>query len=161
MKTMGEREVEDLYKRYFPVIRRKCERMVRNSDEAQDLAQETFARLWANRETLRDVDAVVGWIYRTATRVAINRIRRDRLTLLDIEAASPESGAADQIEARQELQRMFQHMKPRELEVMILSRVDRLTQDEISTVMSISSRTVRRILSNGDERLQRLQGSGL
>jgi RNA polymerase sigma-70 factor (ECF subfamily) len=49
--------------------------MIRDQGEAEDLTQETFLRAHARRESLRDPDAAVGWLYRIATRVTLDRLR--------------------------------------------------------------------------------------
>lgn len=74
-RDMRHDDVESTYQRYYPVIWAKCRRMLRDPAEAQDLAQETFARLWASRDSLHDSEAALGWVYRTATRLAVDRLR--------------------------------------------------------------------------------------
>src|SRR5207302_10717908 len=39
-------DVEAAYRRYFVLIREKCRRMLADFAEADDVAQETFVRLW-------------------------------------------------------------------------------------------------------------------
>src|SRR5438477_9501783 len=70
--------VDAVYRRYFPSIREKCKRMLGDSEESRDVAQETFARLWAAQLPLREPNQVVAWIYRTSTRLAIDRLRARR-----------------------------------------------------------------------------------
>src|SRR2546427_10490010 len=50
--------------------------MLSDLAEADDAAQETFVRLW--RARLRDSDPrrLTAWIYRTSTRIAIDRLRK-------------------------------------------------------------------------------------
>jgi RNA polymerase sigma-70 factor (ECF subfamily) len=50
--------------------------MVRDSSEAEDLTQETFLRAHARRDSLRDPAAALGWLYRIATRVTLDRLRQ-------------------------------------------------------------------------------------
>ena len=57
-------------------IYRYIRSMVRDSSEADDLTQKTFLRAYAGRATLRDPEAVLGWLYRIATRVTLDRIRQ-------------------------------------------------------------------------------------
>lgn len=153
---MNTPEIEEAYRRYFPVIRAKCTRMLRDSTDAQDVAQETFARLWARRNDLRDAEALLAWIYRTATRLAVDRIRSDRVATSAI-LREPVEGVdiTDRIEARQALDAFMRRLGRRELEILLLSRVDGLTQDEIARVLRISDRTVRRALRKIDDGARR------
>jgi len=41
--------IEHTYRRYFALIRGKCTRVLGDTSEAEDVAQETFTRLWWHR----------------------------------------------------------------------------------------------------------------
>jgi len=49
--------------------------VLRNSAEAEDVAQEALLRAYRNFHRLRDRDRFRGWIARTAWRLALDRIR--------------------------------------------------------------------------------------
>jgi len=57
-------------------IQRYIRSMIRDGSEAEDLTQETFLRAHARRESLRDPGAALGWLYRIATRVTLDRFRQ-------------------------------------------------------------------------------------
>ena len=159
---MNTLEIDDAYRRYFPTIRAKCRRMIAEPAEAEDVAQETFVRLWNSRAELRDGGAVAAWIYRTATRLAVDRMRRravhDRhqFTLeanqrgLDLD---PERRAA----LVQFLGALAAKLPRRELEITLLSRIDGLDTQEIAALFALSERSVRRILQQADARMQTLR----
>lgn len=135
------------------MILAKCSRMLDDPDEAHDVAQETFTRLWARRRTVRDAKAVTAWLYRTSTRLAIDRLRlRARL--------EPDNGAEpagpvdleDQAAARMAIQTLCRRAPAKEMEVVLLSAVDGLTHVEISAVTGRSERTVRRLLASFQKR---------
>src|SRR5438046_3042665 len=73
-RSMAELSIDDAYRRYFALIRAKCQRMLAASGEAEELAQETFVRFWREAGRL-DERAALGWMYKTATRLAIDRLR--------------------------------------------------------------------------------------
>jgi len=158
---MVEVEVEEAYRRYFPIVREKCSRMLRDPTEAQDVAQETFTRLWSNRARLRNPDAIASWIYQTSTRLAVDRYRRLARTgdvafpaddLLGSDVHNPERLG----QTREVLARLAREVPARELEVAVLSRVDGLSHEEIGRVVGRSDRTVRRLLAKFELRLARL-----
>lgn len=148
----------DAYRSYFPLLVRKCARMLGDGHEAQDIAQETFIRF--ARSTLLEADArtVTAWLYRTSTRLAIDRIRVRRRETDDsvlaraFHADTPEASA----ELHALLAKLMTHVPAAELEVALLSRADGLTQPEIAEVMGMHERSVRRLLVRFDERLHRL-----
>jgi RNA polymerase sigma-70 factor, ECF subfamily len=149
--------LETAFRRHYPALREKCRRMLRDSQEADDVAQETFVRLWNSEMVGHDPRQVTAWIYKTSTRIAIDRLRasanRGRL------APEPEDLAPDlaaRLEARVGLARLVDELPEQELELLLLHRWDGLTHPEIAEVTGRSARTVRRLLKRCEERLERL-----
>jgi RNA polymerase sigma-70 factor (ECF subfamily) len=158
MGSLTEDQVEEAYRRYFPIIVRKSGRMLRDASEAQDLAQETFLRLWRSRLDLRDAAATIAWLYQTCTRLALDRLRsrvrpaEGSAELADA-LASPEASAEDRSHHRALLKEMIDRFPAAEIEAAILSRVDGLNHQEIGEVLGTSERTVRRLLARIDGRI--------
>jgi RNA polymerase sigma factor (sigma-70 family) len=150
--------VEEAYRRYFPMIVRKSQRMLRDSSEAQDLAQETFLRLWKSRLDLRDATATTAWLYKTCTRLALDRLRspvrraESSAELADA-IASPDANAEERSHHRRLLGELMQAFPSAEIEAAVLARVDGLNHQEIGEVLDISERTVRRLLARADTRI--------
>ena len=162
---MPDLDIEPLYRRYFPIIRAKCARMLGDSEDAQDVAQETFTRLWSERSRLTGVEGVLAWLYQTSTRLAIDRFRRARRTahdgaealLADQEGADSTQDLQRLVGSRKLLARVAAGVPAAELEVAVLSRVDALTHREIAEVVGASERTVRRLLHKFEARIDRLR----
>jgi len=53
-----------------------CYRMLASFDEAEDAVQETLLRAWRNRETFEGDDLFRAWLYRIATNVCLDVLRR-------------------------------------------------------------------------------------
>jgi RNA polymerase sigma-70 factor (ECF subfamily) len=158
------RDFDSAYRRYFPLIREKCRRMLDDSGEADDVAQDTFIRLW--QAGLEDAGSrrISSWIYRTSTRLAIDRIR-ERLRrrgsyegVSGLENLPAPARSDDVLSARRQLHQLARTVPAEELEIAVLSRLDRLTHAEIGEVLEISDRTVRRRLQELERRLQELLG---
>jgi RNA polymerase sigma-70 factor, ECF subfamily len=153
--------LEQFFQEVFPVIRAKCARMLGDTESAADIAQETFLRLWVSPVARQPAPARLRWIYQTSTRLAIDLLRRRRLAVevparAGVDAPHTGAGAESVAAARQGLERLGAELSADELEVVILSRFDRMTQDEVAEVTEMSSRSVRRILRRVDERLVRM-----
>lgn len=146
--------LEDAFRRHYPALREKCRRMLRDPQDADDVAQETFVRLWKSNLAGDDPRAVTAWIYKTSTRVAIDRLRasatRQRLAP---PAEEPTGDLAAQVQVKASLERLAQQMPPDELELVLLQHWDGMTQGEIAEVTGRSERTVRRMLKRSEERL--------
>lgn len=57
-------------------LRVHCYRMLGSYDEAEDLTQEAFLRAWRARETLEGVDNARAWLYRIATHLCLDFLRK-------------------------------------------------------------------------------------
>lgn len=162
---VSELELHAAYRKFFPLIREKCRRMLGDAEEAQDVAQETFVKLWQARLQDGDPRRTTAWIYKTATRLAIDRLRKKRRSPAavadeaDLEAGD-EGGWMAGTDARAELTRWAALLPAEELEVAMLSRLDRLTHPEIGEVLGVSERTVRRLLTRLEERVTRARTEG-
>ncbi|HET9450070.1 MAG TPA: RNA polymerase sigma factor [Aggregicoccus sp.] len=154
--------VQAAYQAYFPRIREKCRRMLGDAGEAEDVAQETFVRLWQAGLPSGPPERVMAWVYRTSTRLAIDRMRRRQVRREELGAAAL-SEAVDpaclesQVGRRDALLRLAAQLPADELEVVLLHRLDRLTQPEIAEVAKVSERTVRRLLQRFEQRVQPLK----
>jgi RNA polymerase sigma-70 factor (ECF subfamily) len=154
------RSVEALYRRYFSVIREKCRRMLSDPQEAEDVAQETFTRLWLRGPSGDSAEAALPWIYATSTRLVVDRLRRRRRARcadLGRSGAHVTLDAPDEVVAtRQLLQALARKLSERELALAILLRLDGFTQPDAARTLGTSERTVRRLLTQIDARIAAL-----
>ena len=157
-------ELESTFRRYFPLIREKCRRMLGDAD-GDDVSQETFVRLWRARLAGADPLTVTAWIYRTSTRLAIDLLRqRQRRAAPETVAimgglASQRPSADQALQTRREVEELARSLPADELELVLLHRLDGLTQAEIAEVAGVSDRTVRRVLQRFDARVQTLRAA--
>ena len=68
-----------LVKKYQEEVYWIIRRLVINHDDADDLAQETFIKIWKNIGEFRGDSALFTWIYRIATNEALLFLRKKRL----------------------------------------------------------------------------------
>ena len=81
--------LNDLMARHStPIFHFLC-RMLGNEDDAQDLAQETFVRVYRARESFRSNEKFATWLYTIAANLARNHFRwRSRHPNVSLEVAS-------------------------------------------------------------------------
>jgi len=70
-------DVEALYRRYAPMVLRRCRQLLRNDDLAADAMQETFVKVLRHADTLND-RYPSSLLYRIATNVCLNLLRTQR-----------------------------------------------------------------------------------
>jgi RNA polymerase sigma-70 factor (ECF subfamily) len=76
---------------FRPQVQRHILAMIRDPLEAEELTQDTYVRALERRAQLRDPQAALAWLYRIATTVTLDRLRRRRpsiVPLLDEEATA-------------------------------------------------------------------------
>jgi RNA polymerase sigma-70 factor (ECF subfamily) len=86
-------EASALFSAYHDRIYRYVLSLVHNPSEAEDLAQDTFLRAYSHRDSLRDPNAVRGWLYRIATHVCLDRLRQ-RVVQVSMDSEEGERGMA-------------------------------------------------------------------
>jgi RNA polymerase sigma-70 factor (ECF subfamily) len=90
-----ERQFEERMRDSAALAVRVAYGVLRQRSDAEDVAQEAFARAYRRFERLRDRAAFRAWIVRTAWRLAIDRWRADRRRLTRELRAVPATAAAN------------------------------------------------------------------
>ncbi len=86
--------LNDLMERHAPAVFHFLCRMLNHEDDANDLAQETFVRVFRARETFRPTEKFSAWLFTIAANLARNQIRwRTRHPNVSLDA---ETGATEQ-----------------------------------------------------------------
>lgn len=129
--------------------------LVHNPSEAEDLTQDTFLRAYSRRDSLRDPNAVRGWLYRIATRVCLDRVRqRIAQVSLDgdegtrsVDTVSSASPSALEVAEREEtgacVQRCLDFLSDSYRAVILLHEAHSLTAAEIAELLGESVGTIK------------------
>lgn len=72
-----------LIDRYKEGLYRHCFRFVRDEDAAEDIAQQTFIKAYVHLEKYDHIHAFSTWLYKIATNVALEELRRKKALPLD------------------------------------------------------------------------------
>lgn len=85
-----------LYDKYAPMVFGVCLRYVPSFDEAQDVLQEVFIKVFDGLGGLRNYEAIKAWICRIASRAAVNYLLAlPHVEFVDISSPIFQDGLAD------------------------------------------------------------------
>jgi RNA polymerase sigma-70 factor, ECF subfamily len=156
-------------------------RLTEDAEEARDLTQETFLRVFRSIDRFRGDADLKTWIYRIALNQARNRWRwwrrrrRDATVSLDSETTRDEQPLSARLRDAGMNPEQETLMREREMalrqalrtlgrlyrEVVILRDVEGLSYEEVAAALEISIGTVKSRLSRGRQELRRKLGSSL
>ncbi len=140
-------------------IKRMLARMVQNSHEAEDLAQETFVRLYQQRACFREGARFSPWLYAIAANLARNRLRwwrrrpavsldawmqpepREGRALREIADSSP-VGGIEQRERAEAVRAAVAALPVKLREVVVLSEYEGLSNAETGEALGLSAKAV-------------------
>jgi RNA polymerase sigma-70 factor, ECF subfamily len=143
-------DVEALYKKYGPMVLRRCRSLLKDEERARDAMQDTFVRLLKGRERLTG-DAPSSLLYCIATNVCLNMMRSDKArpesagdAMLEAIAGSDDVEALGQ--ARVLAEGIFEKEEPSTRAMAVLHYVDGLTLEETAARVGLSVSGLRKRL---------------
>ena len=155
---------EGLYRRFSRTMFRVCLRYAANRQEAEDLLQEGFMRVFADLRDYRGEGSLEGWIRRVIIRAALRALRQRRIfEQIDEQADSRLLAGADDAEdiqgvaddARQ-VTALFRQLPAGYRTVLNLFAIEGYSHDEIAGLLGISAGTSRSQLSKARAMLRKL-----
>jgi RNA polymerase sigma factor (sigma-70 family) len=157
-------DVDSFYRRYGPMVLRRCHKLLRSEAQAQDAMQDVFVSVLSHQESLEDV-APAGLLLRIATNVCLNRLRTTRrrpespddALLLRIATSGPDGeGLAV---ARGLLARVFGEgpLAASSQTIAVMHLLDGMTLEEVAAEAGLSVSGVRKRLRTLRARLVELE----
>lgn len=155
-------DVESTYRRYGPMVLRRCRTMLHDEHQATDAMQDVFVQLLRHHDRLED-RGLSSLLYRIATNVCLNRIRSSRRRPEDassellgrIADAAPSDSA--QSEARSMLDRVLGREPVSTATIAVLHLHDGMTLQEVADAVGLSVSGVRKRLRKLKANLQELE----
>ena len=164
----GDRKSQKaLYERFSSAMFGLCLQYASNEDDARDIMQEGFIKVYKHIEQVKNPDAIPGWIRRIMINTALEKYR-SQVVLKKIDEVTHESdmevsnSAFDNMTA-EEIVEMIQGLTPKYRMVFNLYAIEGYNHKEISEMLGISEGTSKSNLSRArgilQERIRKLYGS--
>ncbi len=147
-----KREFEERLAECGPLAYRVARGVLRNTADAEDVAQEALLRAYSKFDRLRDRNRFRAWLVRIAFRLALDRLRSGkrrelRDTLWSQPVRQPLGATAEDLAVSNEFQAHLENALaelPEKLRlVLLLAAMEGHTIDEIASMLGISTGTVK------------------
>lgn len=162
---------EELVLRYQTQVYNLCYRMTGNAEDAADLTQDAFVKVWKHLGSFQFDSSFSTWLYRLATNCCLDFLRsqkrkptislvveneEDGEQTIDIEAdgPTPEEQVISR-EEREELLWAMNQLDDEQRQILTLRVVNDLSYTDIAEILNIKEGTVKSRLSRARENLRK------
>lgn len=128
-------------------------------EEAEDLAQEAFLKLWERWDRIDSIRDPTGYLFRIALNGFRMRRRRATMAIRRQPAASEQRDGFVEAEMREDVRRLLLEVTPRQRAALLL--VDQLgyPTEQAASILRIRPSTVRNLVSQGRKTLRSTEGA--
>ena len=154
---------ETLVRRKTSKVYALCYRIIGNAEDAKDISQLVFIKLWENLEKYDPQYAFDTWLYRMVTNVAIDFMRnkqsRDNAVNSNLRLVKTAADAEQTVVvARKEVESVFDAvssvLSPKQKTIFVMNQMEDLPSSEIARVLGCRESTVRNHLFNARKLMQ-------
>lgn len=160
----GDHEAFDtLYIQYSPKVRHFLTGFVKDKDEASDMTQDIFFKIWNNRETISRVDSFQAYLFRMARNMIYDyyehNLIKENYTLKQQGTSLYAEIIEEELYAKELailIDIAIEKMPRQRRNIFLMSRKENLTNEEIARKLGISKRTVENHLTQALSDLRKI-----
>jgi RNA polymerase sigma-70 factor (ECF subfamily) len=157
----GERNAfGHLVDRYQKVVYNVAYRVVGNTQDAEDVAQTVFLKVYENLSTYNPRFQFFSWLYRIAVNEAVNAKKRLRQTIeltedSALEQYTPHDGAVA-LDVENQIGSALMSLTPENRAILILRHYQEFSYKDIAYIMELSEQKVKSRLYSARQRLGKI-----
>ena len=147
---------ELLFRFYYPGLVTFASRIVLDPDEAEEIVQDFFVKLWSGRKEIKKSDTLKSYFFTSVKNRALNYLKKEKISekvrenlreMIETDQLyQPDLFVESELQSR--IKTAFKKLPSRTNEVFTLSRFQGLSNDQIAEQLNISKRTVETQISN-------------
>ena len=154
---------EQLVRRKTSKVYALCYRVIGNAEDAKDISQLVFIKLWENLEKYDPAYAFDTWLYRMVTNVAIDFMRNKQsrenavnsnLRLVKTSFDAEQGVVVQHKEVENVFNEVSSRLSPKQKTIFIMNQMDDMPSSEIAKVLGCRESTVRNHLFNARKLMQ-------
>ena len=119
-------------------------KFLRNSEDAQDIVQDVFEKLWINRKKV-EVEKAKAWMFTTAHNAMVNYVTKKQRMVLPGDDLIPEKAKTERslFESSQVVNRAVSILPPVQKSIILLRDLEGYTYEEIGDILELSPSQVK------------------
>lgn len=147
---------ELLFRYYYPGLVIFAANIVADKDEAEEIVQDFFVRLWENRSAIKAGNSIKSYVFTSVKNRSINYLKNYHVKQQVVEELKKQMETEIRFnpdiytntELHRRLKEAFTKLPPRTAEIFTLSRFKGFSNDQIAEDLQLSKRTVETQVSN-------------
>jgi len=150
LKKSDRAVVREIFLRYHAVLCRVSFRIVNDKEEAKDVVQEVFIKVWQHRESLNIEFSLEAYLRRAVVNTSLNRMEsrrkftNDSLESVFVNQGEPSADPSDEKELSAQLDQALEKLPVRTKAVFTLIRFEDMSYREVAEVLGISMKAVEK-----------------
>lgn len=165
---------EQLLDRYQKPVYHQALRLLNNPEDAADVTQEVFLKVWRNLPSFRGESGFSTWLYRLTDNAAIDLLRREKkrrgdsslddeenTSVLPADPAPTPQQAIEKQELHQAVADGLAQLSEEHRRILVMREINGLSYEEIGNILGLTTGTVKSRLARARISLAKiLQKSG-
>ena len=143
-------QFETLFRSSYVSLVRYAKSLIKDHDNAEEIVQDLFFRLWQNKENLNIESSLNGYLFRSVHNSCLHFIEHQKVVAkhtfeMSYETEESSAGSDDSInykELQEKIARILERLPEKCGKIFCMSRFDGLKYSEIAEKLSISVKTV-------------------
>jgi RNA polymerase sigma-70 factor (family 1) len=143
-----------LFYRYLPVLHPYALKFTKSEAAAEEIIQDTFLRVWLNRDKIETVDNVKAWLYKYASNECLNYLRKhlkqtkaiDQLSVAHPQQSNVTIDTININDINHLVAQVVDKLPGQRKKIYQMSRLEGLSIPEIAEALDLSPNTVKNAL---------------
>ena len=138
----------------YPRLQRVASRLLGNAEDAEDMVQEVYMKLWSKRDALPDVKDVEAYCVTLTKNMCIDRLRMAEAEKADVDEVPTMLVATDDVEAQverhdavEQVKQIIETLPEHQQQVITLRDMEDCSFEEIAEQTGLTAVNVRMLLS--------------